>query len=81
VPVSVSVALAIAAVMLLTCTDGVIKVDGRPALPMASLAVFAIGEITGLFLVIGAGWSIDWQPASVAGGHAITTGPDKGPPN
>lgn len=54
---------------------------GGPADPLSSLLVLGGGALTGLALVIGVGWTLDWQPKLIAGGRAISAGEDDGEPN
>ena len=79
--VAVSVALAVGSLTLVSCTDGMINPTGSPAEPLASLLVLIGAVLTGLALVMTAGWSLDWQPSLIADSHAITSGKDSGEPN
>lgn len=79
--VAVSTALAISSIFLVTCTDGFIDDAGHRAISIASLGAFAIGELVGLLIVMGAGWALDWQPTAIASGHAISAGPNHDTPN
>jgi hypothetical protein len=74
--VAASVALAVGSLTLLACTDGMINPAGSPAEPLASLLVLIGAVLTGLMLIIAAGWSLDWQSS-----RAITSGEDQDEPN
>jgi hypothetical protein len=79
--VAISVALAVGSLTLTGCTDGMVSPAGGSAESLASLLIF-FGEVsTGLILVMAAGWALDWQPGSIAGGRAIASGGDSGEPN
>jgi hypothetical protein len=76
-----SAALAVGSLTLVTCTEGMINSAGRPANPLASLLVFIGGALTGLMIVVGAGWALDWQSKSIAGAPAIVTSKNGAAPN
>jgi hypothetical protein len=79
--ISVSTALAIGSIFLVTCTDGLVDYLGHRTIAVASLGVFAVGELAGFLIVTAAGWALDWQPTMIASGYAIAADPDSGPPN
>lgn len=79
--VAISISLAVGALVLVSCTDGMINSAGRPANPFSSLLVLAGGALIGLILVVGTGWAVDWQPKLIANGYALTAGKDNGEPN
>jgi hypothetical protein len=78
---AVSVSLAVGSITYVSCTEGMINSAGGPAEPLASLLVISGGALVGLMLVVGAGFSLDWQPKLIADGYAISVGGDTGEPN
>ena len=79
--VAVSVGLAVGALTLACCTGGIINSAGGPAESLLSLLAFIASALTGLMLIMGAGWSLDWQPRRVVDGPAPNSEKDEGEPN
>ena len=72
--VAIPLALAVGSLTFLACTDGMINAAGRPADPLASLLMLGVEALTGLLLVMSAGWSLDWQSKSIADKHLPVSG-------
>lgn len=79
--VAIPVSLAVGSLTVAGSTDGMIGSAGGSARSLASLLILFGEMLTGLMIVVAAGWSLDWQPSSIANGHAIASGEDTGEPN